>query len=519
MKRTLLIATGLVIPFIGSARELVEPKYETGVYVLKMSPNGKWMGSRAGDASIYNYETGENIYHSPCVLGLGNAVANNGMAVGDANDVGALFYKGKTYFPEAIGGDKYWFCDINAITKDGTYIAGILNNTKRDGVSYVPFVATVDESGNVGKPTILPYPKEDFFGAAPQFVTAVWMSDDAKTVVGQVQDWRGMFSYPIYFKQDDSGEWSYGLPTESSFNPTGIEIPVNPWLNEPAFPDPENFMSGLRKDAYLTAFEAYSTGMGPYPNPADYMLDDEYDAYAAAVTSYNEWYYGQVEAIRDYIRIYGEVLRTTPSFAANDMAMHPSGDYFLMRGGVEDENGDMVSAIYKFSTLDDSYETIKCPQGGFFPNQVLNNGTILITKGIESVPTTYILLPGADEFITLQEYFADSYPEISEWLDDTVPGGTGVVLVNDDMTIFSGALTPEQLADYDWDFSDFYYSNYFIDLNPMGGVESLVEEPKNGKYIVYDIQGVKVLETTEVGDLENLGKGLYIVNGNKIIKK
>ncbi|MCH5233815.1 MAG: hypothetical protein J1E16_00855 [Muribaculaceae bacterium] len=519
MRRRLIVETGLLLSFLAMNAEGVEPKYETGVYVLKMSPNGKWMGSRAGDASVYNFETGENIYHSPCFLGLGNAVANNGMAVGEANDIGALFYKGKTYFPESIGGDKYWFCDLNAITPDGKYIAGILNNTKRDGVSYVPFIATVNESGEVGDPFILPYPKMDFFGAAPQFVTAVWISDDAKTVVGQVQDWRGMFSYPIYFKQDEKGEWTYGLPTESQFNPTGIDIPVNPWLSEPPYPEPADFMNGARKDAYLADFEAYSTGMGAYPYPQDYMLEEEFAKYAEAVEEYNNWYYGHEQDIKDYIAIYQEVLKTTQSFGSNDMALHPSGDYFFMRGGVEDENGDMVSGIYKFSTIDDSIETIKCPQGGFFPHQVLSDGTLLITKGIENVPTTYILLPDSEEFITLQEYFAESYPEISEWLDKKVPGGTGVVLMSEDKKIITGALVPDQLADFDYDNSPFFYSTYFINLNDTGSVESLVSDPENGVYTVYGLNGIKVMETKDATELNKLDKGIYIVNGNKIIKK
>lgn len=519
MKKAILLISGLILPLMGLAQgqTQIEPKYEKGVYGLKMSPNGKWLGSMAGDASIYNTATGENIYHSPCLLGLGNAVADNGMAVGSANDVGALLYQGKTYYPESIGGDNYWFCDINAITRDGTYIAGILNNTEHDGISYVPFVATVDENGNVGTPTILPYPKKDFFGAAPQFITAVWMSNDAKTVVGQVQDWRGMFSYPIYFKQNNSGEWSYYLPTESMFNPTGIEIPENPWLEEPAFPEPENFMSGLRKEAYLTAFEAYSTGGGAYPYPEDYMLDEEFEEYAKAVSAYNKWYYGQEDTIKEYIKIYSQVLQTTPSFGANDMAMHPSGEFFLMNGGKETEGGDVENALYKFNTIDGSIETLSGPDGGYFPNQVLENGTIIMTKGIESVPSSFIKLPDSDNFITLQEYFKDTHPEISAWLDEKVPYGTGVVLINEDMTFFSGALTPDQLADYDWDFSDFYYSNYFINLNEVGGVESLVAQPDNGIYVVFNLQGVKVMETKDASELNNLGKGIYIVNGKKIL--
>lgn len=517
MKKRIYLLAGLLLPLVGMAQEEIEPIFETGVYAFKLSPNGKWIGSHAGDASIYNVETGENIYYSPCLLGLGNAVADNGMAVGDANDVATLMYKGEVIIPETL--DAFWFCDINAITRDGKYIAGIVNNTERDGVSYVPFVATVNEDGTVGTPTILPYPKLDFFGAAPQYATAVWMSNDAKVVAGQVQDWRGMFSYPIYYKQDEKGEWSYYLPTESMFNPTGIDIPENPWLKEPLFPEPENFMSGLRRDAYLAAYEAYSMGAGAYPNPEDYMLPDEYDKYADSVKKYNEWYYGAENQIRDYVKIYSEVLQTTASFSGNDMALHPNGDFFVIRGGVENEEGDMVGGLYKFNTSDGSHESLPSTNSGFFPCQILENGTIIVTRGIQNVPTSYILLPGGDRFITLQEYFQESHPEISAWLDAKVPGGTGVVLMNEDMNVITGALVPDQLADYDWDFSDFYYSSYIIKLNESGGVESLLAEPEDGVYTVYNLQGVKLMETKDASQINNLNKGIYIVNGKKIILK
>ena len=516
MKKSLFVLSFALLPSLVFAQDAVVPKFETGVYAVRLSPNGKWLGSRAGDASIYNMETGENIYYSPCFLGIGNCVADNGMAVGEAQDVGALLYNGSVTYPPSL--TKYNFCDINAITPDGTRITGIVGNPKRDGVAYVPFIADLDANGNVGEPVILPYPKLDFFRAAPQYATGVWISDDGKTVAGMVQDWRGMYAYPIYYKEGANGEWSYTTPSESLFNPTGIDIPDNPWLNEPPFPEPENFMTGTAKEAYLEAFEKYSTGGGvfPYPYPQDYMTEAQYEEYVQAVEKYNEWYYGQEGLIKEYIKIYAEVLQTTPSFSNNDMALHPSGDYFMIHGGKENSEYEMMGTIYSFSTISDEWSTIDPPQSSYYPHQILPDGTLVVTKPITAVPNAYLLLPGSEKFITLQEYFEPTHPEISEWLDKKVPGGTGLVSISNDMTVFTGGLVPDQLSDFDWDNSPFYYSTYFIDLG-TAGIESVVDTPKEGVFSVYNLQGVKVMETRDASMLKTLDKGVYIVNGKKII--
>lgn len=509
------------------SQESVEPELVPGVYALKISPNGKWVGSMAGDASIYNTETGDNNYYNGIFLGLGNAIADNGMAVGDMNDVAAILYNKQTIFPSSLV-DNYWFCGLNSITPDATRICGILNNPLVSQGSeskdeyytmYVPFVADMDADGNVGEPIILPYPELDFFGVAPEYITAVWMSRDGKTVIGEVLDGRGQYAYPIYFIEDENGDWSYGLPSESLFNPTGIEIPKNPWADQPPFPNPEDFMSGQRKVAYLEAYQEYVSGnTAVMPVPEDYMTDSQIEEYADAIQSYNEWFYGQSQAIADYITIYNEILKTSPTFSGNELTIEPSGQYLMVRGGLTDDNFEMVSKIYKFGITTDEIQEIETPTKEYYPWMILPDGTLIITKGLAYVPNSYIMLPDSNEFITLQEYFDPDYPEIAEWLDAEVPGGTGVVSMNDDKTVITGALVPDQLADSDYATGGYYYNTYFILLG-NAGVESIVDNGTDGIYKVYDLNGVKVMETKDVSVVNNLPKGIYIINGKKIFKQ
>ena len=521
MKKTIILIAAALLPAIGFAQdeqEVASIEWIKNVYPLHMSPNGKWLGSSAGDASIYNVETRENVYYEECQMGLAACVANNGMAVGNtANDGAAIMYDGRTINPSSLLGR---FGNLNAITPDAKWIVGTIGNPENSEMSFLPAVIPVDENGVTGEPQILPYPPKDFFGMTPQFISAISISTDGNVVVGMVQDWRGMYSYPIYFTKDAQGEWSYTQPTESLFNPTNINIPPSPWRAEPPFPEPENFMSGQAQSAYLEAFENYSVNQGPYPWPEDYMTPAEYNAYVEAVSDYNKWYYSVEDAIKEYIKIYSQVLRTSPSFNVNDMAMMPKGESFMVAGTKETENEDVIiSAFYKFNTTDGTYETIESPGSSFYPHQMFSDGTVFITRGIQQMPTTMVLTPGSDKFISFPEYIRPSNPEAADYIEENF-NGSGVVLGNEDRTFYTGALTPD-LVDYDWDneYIDYYYSCYFITMPSNAGVETIIEEPTDGLYMVYDLNGVKMLETKDFSAVNELPKGIYIVNGKKIVVK
>lgn len=513
MKKFILLVAGIILPLLGIAQTMPEHvSYEKGVYALKMSPNGTWYGSLAGNASLHNTATGEIYVYPDCLLGLGNAVTDTGIAVGDSGDGPAILYNGDIIVPEAL--QQFWFAQLNAITPDATRLVGIVNNTKRNGVSYVGFVADVNPDLSLSNVTMLPYPEKDLFGSAPQFVTAVWISDDGKTILGQVLDWRGYFGYPIVYKENTQGEWSYSLPSENLFNPTGIDIPVNPWLNEPNFPEPEDYMSGLMLQAYQMKYQQFIEGViREQPIPEEYMTEEQFAAYEKAVNDYNDWYYSSEQRINDYIRIFDQVLSTSPTFSLNEMTLHPSGEYFMTSGGVVDDNGELVGAIYQFSDKE-VMQVLKGPNGALYPSQILEDGTLIASLPMMEVPTSYIMLPGTTEFVSIPDYLEKDYPEISAWIKQNFPGGSGLVSMSHDKTVISGALIPGQLASYD-ENTDFYYSTYIIN-GLTAGVEQIASLPEDGVYKVFNLQGVKVLETKDISEVRNLAKGIYIVNGKKV---
>lgn len=56
-------------------------------------------------------------------------------------------------------------------------------------------------------------------------------------------------------------------------------------------------------------------------------------------------------------------------------------------------------------------------------------------------------------------------------------------------------------------------------INEEAGVEAIGAEPADGIYKVFNLQGVKMLETKDATEINNLPKGFYIVNGKKVVVK
>ena len=58
-----------------------------------------------------------------------------------------------------------------------------------------------------------------------------------------------------------------------------------------------------------------------------------------------------------------------------------------------------------------------------------------------------------------------------------------------------------------------------VSLAGDAGVDSILAEPLDGVYKVYNPQGIKVLETKNASEIDNLAKGIYIINGKKALVK
>ena len=514
MKKTQIALLGAFISFGAFAQTSTEPIFLPNYYSVKISPNGKWMGSMTGGATMYNIETGESFPYQEIYLGLGNTIADNGLTVGSLNDIAKIMSDGRSTTPVPLR--EFYFSEISAITRDATRITGIVNNPQPSETSFIPFYCDLDEDGTVGEVHMLPYPELDFFNCAPQFVTAVWISDDGHTIIGQVLDWRGDYEYPIIYEEDANGEWKYSLPTKQYFNPEDIDIPFNPWLNEPVFPDAVDFMDLDSREIYEEELANAVMGWGEYPDPLDYMTQEQVDEFIAAIDAYNEWFYSIQDKIDDYLDAYYFIVDSSPNFNANEMALHPNGEFCAFGGGyiTDKENRNMSGRIFKFSGENWDMEVLDIPINDLYPSQILSDGTMVACTPMMSVPTTYLQLPGQDEFIYLADYLQGTHPTYAAWIEENLVNGCGLVSISDDMEVYSGGILFIHLNDLDEDSPE--YDTYIFG-KPGGAKVNDLQIDGDTTYTVYNMQGILVMKTKDINDVNALPKDIYLINGKKFV--
>lgn len=510
MKKPLLLISSLLVSLTVMAWTPNNVSFLPSFFAQRISPNGQFLGPYKGYAAVRDNNTGEIYSYSSLSFGLGNCLANDGTAVGD----GALMKAGNVTVPAIL--QQYRESEISCITPEATRVAGLVSNPDRENpIAYVPYVGDL-ENGDMTNCEILPYPDRDLFEAPPYLVSALWISNDGHTIAGQVWDNYGNYCYPIIWKEE-GGEWKYSLPSEALFNPDGIEILQNPYNNEPPYPNAVNYMSGVNKSLYETAYNNWVNGKGPEPFPQDFMTEEEFAEYQLAVDDFNKWRDSIDEIFQEYINNYNLILETSPAFEFNIMALDPNGELIYLNGGPVNRFGIQDSKIYAFSA-DGLVKTIELRDVNQAPNQVLPDGTLLSSPTMMNTPNAFILLPDSEEWLTLSEYLTPEYPELAQWIEESFPGGTGMVSMSDDMKIIAGAISVVQLSDDLYQTADFNYATYLINLNEAG-VETIVAQPIDGNNIVYDLQGVKIMETKEASEIDALPHGIYIVNGKKVMVK
>ena len=520
MKKSLLIGVS-ALTTLGMYAQVDGVTPIPNMFAKTISANGKYVGSQAGDVHIINVETGEATYYSDIFLGLGNAVADNGFAVGNgAGDIPTVLQNGQVIIPDNL--KHLGFCDLNAVTPDFTRLVGIASSGRK-GIMYVPFYCDINEDGVVGPPHVLPMPEKDFFGYVPQYATAVWISADGKTIAGQIVDNRGFLTSPIIFREDENGEWSYLLPTQDDFNPQNLPMPDDPYVNEPPYPEYVDFMDEDSRAIYEEEYEAWVMGAGSYPRPFDFMTVEQEQAYKDAVNKYDEWYESVEDEIENSLRQYFAIAATTVSTPLNELTLNAQGTsvgYMMGYEAFESPRNEIW--IYDIENFD-NFEVSKLNSRnmGAFPAQILPDGTVIAATPRDSGHNTFIKPAGQDNFMSFYSYLDQTNPSYAAWLNADVPNGAGLVSASDDLTVFAGGCQIYNLSNSlqsQWGSSNLmFYSYVMTDARTFAGVEENLVDADNGVYRVFNLQGVNVLTTENKADLNNLAKGIYIINGKKTI--
>ena len=421
MKKLLLLSALGLLAAQGVSADDAASKYVKNLdYLpLSISPNGKYAGSQdIMGIALWDLETSKivaNVYVDEesevenYTIGIGNFVNDLGQFTGSnsygSNDEACVYKDGK--WTVICSGSERGTSSGNGITNDGKRICGYASGG--DLVTTVHPVYWDLEADGTWSIHDLPYPEKDYSGRPIQNCIAMCISNDGKTIVGQVVAANGMNILPVLFTCDDNGEWSYKVLGEEYANPDNVEFP--PYPTEP---NPADYMTADEKAAYdedLAEWRKNPLG-GARPRPEDYIKDEaQLSAYNAAMEEYKE-------KLAAYEEVFYEVFENSKTFCQGQMRL--SNDGLQVVGTVENfdpETWEISYDVVKWVTPDLTKTVYK---DAAIAICVLNDGTILAGDSPNQMTMApqeaYILQKDATEFISLNDYIKAQDAEAFDFL-------------------------------------------------------------------------------------------------------
>lgn len=570
MKKSLLFGLAISACFgtaLADSTNLPEPKLYPDASFQCISADGRYVVSEVyGSVWIYDLTNGEVVEFNQSeegddpsyTLGLGNCITADGSVLlgSTKSKLDAAYYQGGEWHALEVLNPEHSNM-ANGITPDGSRICGSigLNDMSFDDViMLVPAFWDRNPDGNgYGPCEVLPYPTKDLFGETPQYITAVAISSDGKTIIGQVRFSSGMMHIPIVYKEDENGLWEYSFPTQALFNPDKLEPVENPG-DGPIMPSYETYMSQEEIDAYNTAMSKYyQTWEPPMPEPEDFMTEEEKIAYAEAMAKYEaeaEVWEEQFYAYWDYANA---VRDSSPNFVFNNVYL--STDNKTIVGSLEKQilNDDPLAwspfkTVYTPCSVDIATGELKVYEPGesCLASGVADNGVILAYDVQGTIPMMGYIIKD-DEIQNVNDYITSLVPEYASWIDENMTHEVLVDAIYDEETdefeeiykevTFGGMpiATPDMSIiamwnDTPWDNMSFAESVLF-DLRKTTGVATIsmaknISAGANGTVIVpagfvsldvYALSGACVKTVNEPNGVISLDlpAGVYVAKGTR----
>lgn len=442
MKRSLLLS---ILATIASLCVAQSTSYHADFYFDKMSPNGKWMsGHSMGTILLYNANSGEyeeyvaseDLVSAYYATGIGNCWSNDGILVGSVNDHDCAYYQNSEWNELPLLPENGGLNMAHCITPDANRIAGVVGMSGMNMESeqmIKPVYWDRESDGSYGMYKELPYPTTDFCGRVPQYVTAIAISDDGKTIVGQVVDWSGFYIYPIVYTQDGSGAWSYRTYCEGILYPEGTTF--NEWPGEePAAPDYTVYMNDEQKAAYTAALKEYNDAFNRYlngeilwnqvpaePNPADYISADRLGEYNDAVNAYDLAIYNYYKAVEEFDAVMMANM-TGSSFIFNNVYISGNGRYYSCTL----KQSDYSNPYYTITTntpvkidLQESADVIYKVNTSMdmIASSVMNDGRMIVQNpSMAYGRNSYIVSDDCQTLTTFIDYLESRDSKVAEWV-------------------------------------------------------------------------------------------------------
>ncbi len=541
MKKQLLLIGLAGIGMSAMAEDLPTPQRLYDAYISAMSPNGVYAASQTySGVKIFNLSTGkedsylmdpDDLTAEPYGLGLGKCISNNGIVLG-GTDSAVQYWKDGEWYDLEVPDYASETNLANAITSDGSRICGSIGvgslgmAMQGDVLMQAPCIWNATEDG-FGMPVMLPHPDLDFTGRVPQYITAIDISDDGKTIIGQVMNASGFLAYPILYRENENGEWSYEIPHEDFLMPEGTVFPEYPG-DGPEQPNVFDFMTEENAAAYNEALNAYWWEEIPdEPKIDDYMSEEEKAKYEAALAAYNvaneEW----SEKFNAWFDLWDKCTESCPNYQFNSVQISSDGNFYgctiqidgesdpgsLLRWGmgsrdynvwVFEVNGEGITKYDQTNDLNLTYPA--------------NNGIAPAATSIGSTNNSFVLSNGEcegmydwmnkvcpeyaswiKENLTIEYEDFEQNPDTGKW-DPVIKSElmTGRAMSTPDLSFM--ALSLENIWDYETE-----YDAFIFDLTSVNSVGSI--RPASEDETIYDLSGRKLKSVT--------APGIYIINGEK----
>jgi len=558
MKKLLLSLAVAVSAVTLSAQELwMAPD----IIFSKVSEDGNLLLMSDGEGTLYLYHKDikefeifeaemdlEGNYSPWYTEGFGNIFAEDGTMVGNYDDASPAYMKDGEWYLLPIDESDAEIGKINAadgITPDGSRICGGIAISSfgidANEPMEVPVLWQKNAAGEYDHYIVLPHPEKDFAGRTPQYITARSISDDGKTIVGQITEWSGNYILPIVYREDAAGEWSYEVLGASMVYDENATFPQYPTY-EPKQPKAEDYLDETSYAAYYNAYQAYQDSVDAYysgtinewpsyyPKAKDFLTGEAAETFANLLNTYQEEY----AAYSDSCDVFDEIFYDPSvvygtSFEFNNVYLSRDGKYLASTFKQVDPDGDPFSWFpsylrqgCRFNLTNAEAAVELTDLNDCLVTSIMNDGSLLVaTPADEYTRNTYVVAPNQTAGVALDAYILEKDPEVGEYMKEImtftgaaydedwnlVPGEervwTGTAISNGVGNVFVGWMY-NQFIDEDLEWSALSFIAVLNEnTTKLGSLQSRVSSA-----VVTDLSG-RVVNTT--GSLKELGKGVYMV--------
>lgn len=539
MKKILLLLTAVCA--VNAFGEETEPRMWFGEAMSGISPDGNWIAGQIADGSVIirNLSTGDEWLHFSdggnrnYYVGHGLPVSNIGVVAGSTTTSNAAYWENGvwTVLPTPNPGT---ISNAVSITPDGGIICGGVGQAPMGGdtesTMMHPALWYRQENGRYSDPVVLPHPDLDLTGRAPQYITAIAISDDGKTVAGQLMDYFGGCCEPLIYQCDENGDWSYTLLGRELLNPTDIVFPEWPGGldDEILMPTQEWYMTPEQIEAFVEAFNEWDN-TGEPPRYEDFMTPEAIEEYQKAMREYLEILLPWQEKFNNFMDIYRQYLSRAASFGFNNGRLSPDGRYYVTTAGGVRPDGSSRSGRYPviFDTSTGGY-TILDSDRAVSVNYVASDYTILANMGGGGDTGTikaYVFPQMQPGGMFLEDWIREINPELYDWMEgklyqDVIVGidandmyqtelmmCTGIPVGTPDMKyILTNNFTSSWLDDPGQDFVSVLLPTLYTSK-----VNEVALDLETVEYEVYDLNGRKLMTTRSKDETDTLCKGIYLI--------